>query len=105
MGAVRFERPRARQLSKRKSANGATAVCRVFEQLDGVQELILRGNALTELPATTWQLTSLQRLDLSDNQLSAVPPDIAQLQQLQVLCPNPTRTFAALLPANMLLSI
>lgn len=48
-----------------------------------MQELILRGNALTELPATTWQLASLRHLDLSDNQLSAVPPDIAQLQQLQ----------------------
>ena len=65
--------------------------CRVFEQLQGVQELILRGNALTELPASVWQLTSLRHLDLSDNQLSAVPPDIAQLQQLQAwrsLLPN-----------------
>ena len=66
--------------------------CRVFAQLEGVQELILRGNGLTELPATTWQLTSLRHLDLSDNQLSAVPPDIAQLQQLQARCLLPTRT-------------
>ena len=63
-----------------------------------MQELILRGNALTDLPATTWQLTSLRHLDLSDNQLSAVPPDIAHLQQLQArrcLLPNwiPCYTF------------
>jgi Leucine rich repeat len=65
--------------------------CRVFEQLEGVQELVLRGNALTELPATTWQLTLLRHLDLSDNQLATLPPDIAQLQQLQArrsLLPN-----------------
>lgn len=59
-------------------------ICRVFEQLGVVEVLILRGNAFTELPPSTWQLSSLRALDLSDNRLAALPPDIAGLQQLQV---------------------
>lgn len=61
-----------------------TATRRLFEQLHGVEELVLRGNGLTELPPSTWQLTSLRTLDLSDNRFSTLPPDIASLQQLQV---------------------
>lgn len=56
----------------------------LFEQLHAVEELVLRGNDLTELPASTWQLSSLRALDLSDNRLAALLPDVADLQQLQV---------------------
>ncbi len=57
--------------------------CRIFEQLGAVDELVLRGNALTELPPSTWRLASLRALDLSDNRLTALPPDVAGLENLQ----------------------
>lgn len=58
--------------------------CRIFEQLDAVEELVLRGNMLTELPPSTWQLASLRSLDLSENRLACLPPDVARLRYLQV---------------------
>ena len=45
-------------------------------QLQGLTQLDLRSNQLTELPAWSGQLQELRRLDLSDNPIENIPPEM-----------------------------
>ncbi|MGC9393471.1 MAG: hypothetical protein ACP5J4_01300 [Anaerolineae bacterium] len=46
---------------------------------DGLNELDLRDQGLTELPPEIGRLITLQSLDLSYNQLTVLPPEIGRL--------------------------
>lgn len=54
-------------------------------QLSSLQDLVLNGNELTQLPAELGQLSSLQHLDLRGNELTQLPAEIGQLLWLQEL--------------------
>jgi small GTP-binding protein len=56
-----------------------------ISQLTNLTRLNLSGNELSELPAEIVQLTNLTELDLSSNQLSKLPPEIVQLTNLTEL--------------------
>jgi internalin A len=50
---------------------------------DGVTELDLSDEGITELPPVIGQLTQLTWLDVSGNELSSLPPEIGQLTRLE----------------------
>jgi hypothetical protein len=53
--------------------------------LEKLEELELRHENLTELPAAVFQLTKLTKLNLNNNRLRQLPGDIARLSQLTEL--------------------
>jgi internalin A len=58
---------------------------RLLKQVDGLQELWLDNNQLTQLPPEIGHLTSLRVLRLENNRLTRLPPEVGQLTSLRQL--------------------